>query len=140
MVALEKLRHAPVHFTVWTVTFTVLVAKITVRTVKSTGAHRNFLVSPVLFPHPLFIREFILLQQLRILRCWNRGIIETRSHERWRTTCAWLPSCAGKQTAYNKQTIISINLPGLFAEHYKETSVNIALNINNVKLIVTSNN
>ena len=38
----EKLRCAPVHFTVWTIIFTVSVAKITIHTIKCTGAHRNF--------------------------------------------------------------------------------------------------
>ena len=40
--ALDKLRCAPVHFTVWKVIFDTESLKITVHTVKCTGAHRNF--------------------------------------------------------------------------------------------------
>ena len=52
---LEKLRCAPLHFTVWTVIFTLSVAKITVHTVKCTGAHRNFLSATSNYSNAVFL-------------------------------------------------------------------------------------
>ena len=40
--ALEKLLCAPVHLTVWAVIFATDTVKITVHTVKCTGAHRDY--------------------------------------------------------------------------------------------------
>ena len=54
MAALNKLWYVPLHFTVWTVIFTVLVTKITVYTMKCPGTHRNFSIATMKYPSAVF--------------------------------------------------------------------------------------